>query len=444
MQKRSTRANAPTVWFEVEDLIRHFDWAYHPGGMHRVCLELLSAAEGLDHGDIRFCRLSSSMGRFYPVDFETILAIHSQDDPGPRRSLSRIGGLFAATAMTRRVFRLLSRRFFAWLKDCRPLAPEPFKDGDALVVIGSAWDNGRYVEGVKRALGRYQLRLVVLIHDIIPLTSPEFVPKRRIAPFRDWFLGILPLAERLLTSSEHCRSQIMQWCDAHGFSTPAIDVVCFGDGFSRRPNGGRADLDNVPDSFVLFVSTIEIRKNHKLLVRLWEQLIESHSVANVPPLVWIGDRGWLVDDLFEELEARNYLDGKIMIFSDLSDAELCMFYERCAFTIYPSWCEGWGLPVGESLSFGKLCIASNRTSLPEVGGSFADYFDPADDRQALAAVERALFEPGYLEERNRSIQDEFHPRSWAECARAILRLVATPPPAHQESRILSDRSEKAG
>jgi glycosyltransferase involved in cell wall biosynthesis len=69
---------------------------------------------------------------------------------------------------------------------------------------------------------------------------------------------------------------------------------------------------------------------------------------------------------------------------------------RACFTVFPSLCEGWGLPIAESLAHGKFFVASNRTSIPEVGGDLIDYFDPSDDDDALAKIERLLFEPGYL------------------------------------------------
>ncbi len=64
--------------------------------------------------------------------------------------------------------------------------------------------------------------------------------------------------------------------------------------------------------------------------------------------------------------------------SDIKDEELSLLYEKSYFTVYPSWYEGWGLPVAESLAHGKFCLAANGTSLREAGGEFAEYLDPYD------------------------------------------------------------------
>jgi hypothetical protein len=79
------------------------------------------------------------------------------------------------------------------------------------------------------------------------------------------------------------------------------------------------------------------------------------------------------------------------------------------------------LPIAESLAHGKFCVASNRTSIPEVGGDLIDYFDPSDDDDALAKIERLLFEPGYLAAREARLLAEYRRHTWADCARSLVR-----------------------
>ena len=130
-----------------------------------------------------------------------------------------------------------------------------------------------------------------------------------------------------------------------------------------------------------------------------------------------------------DLAASGYLGGKIALMLDLSDAELRQVYRSCLFTIFPSLCEGWGLPIAESLAHGKFCVASNRTSIPEVGGDFVDYFDPLSDDDALAKIERLLFDPGYLAAREARLRAEYRPRTWADCVHGLIgKLDGAPPP----------------
>jgi glycosyltransferase involved in cell wall biosynthesis len=137
-------------------------------------------------------------------------------------------------------------------------------------------------------------------------------------------------------------------------------------------------------------------------------------------LIFAGQIGWLVNDLLVELAASGYAGGKILLMPGLSEAELRRAYESCLFTVFPSLSEGWGLPVAESLVHGKFCVASNRTSIPEVGGDLIDYFDPSNEDDALAKIERVLLDPDYLAAREARLRDEYRPRSWADCARSLV------------------------
>jgi hypothetical protein len=78
------------------------------------------------------------------------------------------------------------------------------------------------------------------------------------------------------------------------------------------------------------------------------------------------------------------------------------------------------LPIAESLALGKFCVASNRTSMPEVGRDLVDYFDPTDEDDALATIERSLFEPGYLAAREARLKAEYRSGNWAHCVHSLI------------------------
>jgi glycosyltransferase involved in cell wall biosynthesis len=197
-------------------------------------------------------------------------------------------------------------------------------------------------------------------------------------------------------------------------------VVEPGSGLNNQLMSGDQATINFPQRYVLFVSTIEIRKNHRLLVRIWRRLLERHGADAVPTLIFAGQIGWLVDDLLADLTACSYVDGKIVLMPGLSDAELRQAYRSSLFTVFPSLCEGWGLPIAESLMHGKFCVASNRTSIPEVGGDLVDYFDPSNEDDVLAKIERLLLDPGYLKAREARLQAEYRPRTWTDCVHALV------------------------
>jgi len=150
-------------------------------------------------------------------------------------------------------------------------------------------------------------------------------------------------------------------------------------------------------------------------------MVEEMPFERVPTLVFAGRVGWLVNDLLQQLVNCAYLRGKIVLVADPTDAELVALYRGCRFTLFPSLYEGWGLPVSESLSFGKLCVASDRTSVPEAGGDFCLYVDPENISAASDVIRRACTDDALIAAFEKKIREEFQPTSWRKTAETLLR-----------------------
>ena len=144
-----------------------------------------------------------------------------------------------------------------------------------------------------------------------------------------------------------------------------------------------------PRPYALFVGTVESRKNHLLALRAWARLIDAARTRRGAGPRLRGRLGWHADAFLDEYVRTRGLDGKVSVLSSsISDAELARFYAHAEFTVYPSRYEGWGLPVSESLAFGKLPVVAYNSSLPEAGGDLAAYF-ASDDLDDFVAVLRA-------------------------------------------------------
>jgi glycosyltransferase involved in cell wall biosynthesis len=114
------------------------------------------------------------------------------------------------------------------------------------------------------------------------------------------------------------------------------------------------------------------------------------------------------------------LDGKLVIIENPTDAELAQLYQGCLFTLFPSFFEGWGLPVTESLAFGKPCLTSNSTSLPEAGGTLTRRFDAENMGEAYAAIREVIENPAGLARWEAQVRREFTPIAWSTTAQALL------------------------
>ena len=115
-----------------------------------------------------------------------------------------------------------------------------------------------------------------------------------------------------------------------------------------------------------------MRKNHGLLYQAWRRLILQFG-AKIPPLVLAGRMGWATRDVLQQIHDDPVVRDRIIVLFDVSDEELSWLYRNCQFTLSVLHYEGWGLPVAESLVYGKYCICTNATSVPEVAGDLVDY-----------------------------------------------------------------------
>ncbi len=309
------------------------------------------------------------------------------------------------------------------------------RPGDVLAMLGAIWYHPDYGGLIERSCHALGLRYAVLIHDLIPLRRPEWVDEGNARTFYDWFTSTIGLADHILSVSRATGDDVERYCAQHGLALRTrVQAIPMGTGFSgggpARPENTNADVAAqgtrvlpAPGSYALIVSTIEARKNHLLLFHVWRRMVDELPTDEVPTLVFAGRSGWMVEDLMLQLRRCNDLDGKIVWVKDPTDAELRQLYEGCLFTLYPSFFEGWGLPVTESLIFGRPAIVANTTSLPEAGGPHARYFDPYCVTEAYEVIRRTIAERADLAAWTERVQREFRPTPWTETAATVLRLL---------------------
>jgi glycosyltransferase involved in cell wall biosynthesis len=312
-------------------------------------------------------------------------------------------------------------------RDIRDLA----KPGDILLVLGSPWfraDHGKIIGDLRASL---QLRVGILIYDLIPILHPEWCDRYLVKMFRDWYYETVPHVDAFFAISNATVRDMINWADREGMTLRgSVSAIPIGTGFTEDKTKPRREGD-LPagleaGSYILFVSTIEARKNHMLAFRVWRRLLATMPRDQVPTLVFAGRVGWLVADLMQQIANANHLDGKLMVLEEVDDGTLSALYRGCRFSLFPSLYEGWGLPVTESLGYGKVCIASNRASVPEAGGDFCQYFDPDDLNDAVETIRRAIENPAEIRALEARIATEFRPTSWIKAAEQLLKGVEEP------------------
>jgi glycosyltransferase involved in cell wall biosynthesis len=295
--------------------------------------------------------------------------------------------------------------------------------GDILLALGAPWSHPDYATLI-RAQRERGLRFALLVYDLIPIRRPEWCDRGLVQWFRERFETLLPLCDFVFAISRATAADVEAYASEAVIALPGRVVpIPIGTGFGyqlQSPGAsGRQDLPQA-GSYVLFVSTIEARKNHALLFRVWRRLLDEMPAETVPTLVFAGRIGWLVEDLMRQIANTDHLDGKLVVIEDPIDAELAELYRGCLFTVFPSFYEGWGLPVTESLAFGKPCIISNRTSLPEAGGKLVRIIDPDSLHDAYQVIRQTIEDRPGLTRWEAEVRREFRPVPWSATVGAIL------------------------
>ena len=146
--------------------------------------------------------------------------------------------------------------------------------------------------------------------------------------------------------------------------------------------------------YVLVVGTMESRKNLWRLVQAWDRLTRDDTL-DMPKLILAGRKGWFNDDLMDWMRASGNLRGWVQFVYSPSDEELAYLYRHCLFTATVSLYEGWGLPIGESLGFGKTAVVADNSAMPEVGGDLVEYCHAQSVTSIAAACRKLVADPDH-------------------------------------------------
>ncbi len=261
---------------------------------------------------------------------------------------------------------------------------------------------------------------VLTVHDLIFAHLPE-----HHKPLNRWYLNLaLPLycrrASHVIAVSEFTRQDLIA---SYGLSADKVTVVYeaadpqFVPQPTPRVERARARY-GLPPRYLLAVGTLEPRKNLARLLTAFEAL---HAEGLTDALVLVGRRGWLLDD-FDTRLAQSPARPAVLFPGYIPDDDLPALYAGAQALAFPSLYEGFGLPVLEAMACGTPVAASQASSIPEIGGDAALYFDPRDVDALTATLRRLLREADLcadLRARGLAQATRF---SWARAARETERV----------------------
>jgi len=305
------------------------------------------------------------------------------------------------------------------------LSSVPFLPGDVLLSLGGTFATPGHPAAVDAARSR-GVRIVRLVYDMVPVTKPQWLTPRTIEVA--WLRHVVERSDVVLTISACTRRELVAYCQEAGFTPPRIELIRLGDVLeSARAVGLPPPLPRfVPERpFLLCVSSLNVRKNHRCLYDAWSVLASDRG-AECPDLLCLGMSHDHVTELVHEIRNDRAVNRHLHLLDGVRDEELDWYYRSCIATIYPSKHEGWGLPVAESLGYGKLCLASSAASMPEIS-DLPEFFAPHDVPRVVALVNRCLDDPAWRIGREERIRREFRPTTWADTAAATLTAAGLAP-----------------
>lgn len=234
--------------------------------------------------------------------------------------------------------------------------------------------------GLRTWLRDADVRPVYFIHDLIPITHPEYCRAGEDEKHRERLRTVLDSAVGVIGNSQATLEDLRGFASREGRTVaPSIAALLGSDALpSSQSTAGEHP------TFVV-LGTIEARKNHLMLLQVWRRLVHRMG-SNAPRLLVIGQRGWECEQALGLLDRSAFLKEAVTEIGRCDDKELARHLSTARALLFPSLAEGYGLPLAEALRAGVPAIASDLPVFREIAGNVPEYLDPLD----APAWERAV------------------------------------------------------
>jgi glycosyltransferase involved in cell wall biosynthesis len=386
--QHQTAKGAP-VFLDITTMICRGAIRYTPTGIARVevayAQELLRRYPDQIHFVVALHRMVQVIPTHVVAAFlKSLQAMWRDNDPVERQAIARLVGflnapqsLFGSTEIevteSNPAFLSAAMMIRAMLQTIRPRNLSRFSNAQTpsiyIHVSGSIIPTPWIQNWLKRSPS---VKGLFLLHDLIPLTHPEYVTRKAFKRHKQYIQRLAEAADVIVTNSADTANIFRRISAEMDIPTPQLFAAPLGP--SLVPMAQPPRWENAAPYFV-YVSTIEPRKNHIMLLRVWEQLLKKYG-SSAPKLVLVGRRGWQIEGTTSIIDNNKNLKAHVLECNDLGDRALATLILNARATLMPSHAEGFGLPVAESLHLKTPVICSDLTVFREIAGNVPEYADP--------------------------------------------------------------------
>ncbi len=260
------------------------------------------------------------------------------------------------------------------------------------------------------------------IYDLSHIHYPEYHPRERVTELNKGLELTLAQADRLVSISQFSRNQMLeQWAPSQTIDLvfPAVDAAFY------RVDDTQCEAVKhkyqLPECYVLSVATLEPRKNFIGLVQAYARL--PGSLRQRYPLILVGTRGWLTEDL--ETVLKPLIErGEVRYLGYVAQTDMPALYQSAELTAYVSFYEGYGMPIAESMAAGTAVVTSDCTSMPEVAGGCAELVDPHCQNSIRNGLHRMLTDDELRQQKAEAGHRRAQEWSWEASAKRLLTSMA--------------------
>jgi glycosyltransferase involved in cell wall biosynthesis len=267
------------------------------------------------------------------------------------------------------------------------------------------------------------LKPFYVVYDLLPLEFPEFFWSDE-TPLRHFNIvnAMASVNSTLISISHDVNDKLQNLVNQIGMACKDFSVSqCGVSNVFLKNKLSSETVRDFENKFTIFC-TVEPRKNHILLLNVWREMINS-GVADIPKLSIIGRRGWRNEDVFRLLDNSPAIKKYVTFFDSLKDEDMIKEIKSSRATLFPSFGEGWGLPIVESMAMGVPVICSDIPVHRECSQGLATYIHPLD---GLGWQKEILKQSQYSQQDDllqRLKIDSFNPIAWADSANAICEAI---------------------